>query len=85
TIDYRGHHSRFLPFGAGRRICPGLPMVHQILPMVVGSVLQSFDWTLENGATPESIDMNETLEMSLNKSSPLRIIPKASAMQRSVQ
>ncbi|KAI3876248.1 hypothetical protein MKX03_028478 [Papaver bracteatum] len=85
TTDYRGQHSRFLPFGAGRRICPGLPMVHQILPMVVGSLLQSFDWTLENGAAPESIDMNETLEMSLKKSTPLRIIPKATEMQRSVQ
>ncbi|KAI3959768.1 hypothetical protein MKW92_002614 [Papaver armeniacum] len=80
TTDYRGQHSRFLPFGAGRRICPGLPMAHQIVPMVVGSLLQSFDWTAENGATPESMDMHEKIEMALKKSTPLRIIPRASAI-----
>ncbi|KAI3874019.1 hypothetical protein MKX03_029169 [Papaver bracteatum] len=80
STDYRGRHSQYLPFGSGRRICPGLPMAHQILPILVGSLLQSFDWTLENGVTPESIDMNEKLDMSLKKSTPLRIIPKASAL-----
>ncbi|KAI3917524.1 hypothetical protein MKW98_021286 [Papaver atlanticum] len=77
TNDNRGQHFRLLPFGAGRRICAGIPLVNQIIPIVVGSLLQSFDWTLENGGTPESIDMNET---SLKKSIPLRIIPKASAL-----
>ncbi|KAI3839422.1 hypothetical protein MKX03_017545 [Papaver bracteatum] len=80
TTDYRGQHSRFLPFGSGRRMCAGLPLVHQILPIVVGSLLQSFDWTLENGVTPESIDMNEKIETSLKKATPLRIIPRASAL-----
>ncbi|MCL7046260.1 hypothetical protein MKW94_003066 [Papaver nudicaule] len=80
TTDYRGQHFEFLPFGAGRRMCPGLPMAHQIVHIVIGSLLQSFDWTLENGATPESIDMNEKLETSLKKSVPLRLIPSASAL-----
>ncbi|XP_026429857.1 cytochrome P450 76A1-like [Papaver somniferum] len=80
TTDYRGIHSRFLPFGAGRRMFPGLSMVHQILPMLVGSLLQSFDWTLENGVAPESINMNGKIEMSLKKSTPLRIIPRASPL-----
>ncbi|RZC85881.1 hypothetical protein C5167_026542 [Papaver somniferum] len=80
TTDYRGQHSQFLPFGAGRRMCPGLPLIHQILHIVVGSLLQLFDWTLENGATPESIDMTEKVDTSLKKSIPLRIIPRASAL-----
>ncbi|XP_026429642.1 cytochrome P450 76A2-like [Papaver somniferum] len=80
NTDYRGQHSQFLPFGAGRRMCAGLPLVHQILPIVVGSLLQSFDWTLETGVTPESIDMDEKIETSLKKSIPLRIIPRASVL-----
>ncbi|KAI3876251.1 hypothetical protein MKX03_028481 [Papaver bracteatum] len=80
TTDYRGRHYQFLPFGAGRRMCAGIPMAHQILHIVVGSLLQSFDWTLENGMTPESIDMKEKFQTSLQKSTPLRIIPKASAL-----
>ncbi|RZC49900.1 hypothetical protein C5167_018333 [Papaver somniferum] len=80
TTDYRGKHFGLLPFGAGRRICPGISMSHQILHIVVGSLLQSFDWTLEYGVTPESIDLNEKLETTLQKSTPLRIIPRASAL-----
>ncbi|KAI3838157.1 hypothetical protein MKX03_017547 [Papaver bracteatum] len=80
TTDYRGKHSQLLPFGAGKRICPGLSMGHQILHIVVGSLLQSFDWNLENGVTPESLDMNETIETSLKKSTPLKIIPRALAL-----
>ncbi|RZC50137.1 hypothetical protein C5167_018562 [Papaver somniferum] len=80
TTDYRGQHFQYIPFGSGRRMCPGLPMAHQVLHIVVGSLLQSFDWTLENGVTPESMDMNEKLEMSLQKSTPLRLIPRASGL-----
>ncbi|KAI3927662.1 hypothetical protein MKW92_040346 [Papaver armeniacum] len=80
TTDYRGQHFQYLPFGSGRRMCAGYPMAHQILHIVVGSLLQSFDWTLENGVTPESIDMNEKLQTSLQKSTPLRIVPRASAL-----
>ncbi|KAI3911193.1 hypothetical protein MKW92_013453 [Papaver armeniacum] len=80
TTDYRGQHFQYLPFGCGRRMCPGLPMAHQILHIVVGSLLQSFDWTLENGVTPESIDMNGKFQASLQKSIPLRIIPRASLL-----
>ncbi|KAI3923549.1 hypothetical protein MKW92_028711 [Papaver armeniacum] len=80
TTDYRGHHYQYLPFGSGRRMCPGIPMAHQILHIVIGSLLQSFDWSLENGVIPESIDMNEKVEMTLQKAIPLRIIPRASAL-----
>ncbi|XP_026440631.1 cytochrome P450 76A2-like [Papaver somniferum] len=80
TTDYRGQHFQYLPFGCGRRMCPGLPMAHQILHIVVGSLLQSFDWTLEDGVTPESIDMNGKFQASLQKSIPLRIIPRASPL-----
>ncbi|RZC43501.1 hypothetical protein C5167_036448 [Papaver somniferum] len=78
--DYRGKHFQYLPFGYGRRMCPGLPMAHQILHIVVGSLLQAFDWTLENGVTPESIDMSDKFQTSLQKSTPLRLIPRASAL-----
>ncbi|KAI3871072.1 hypothetical protein MKW92_022728 [Papaver armeniacum] len=51
-----------------------------ILHILVGSLLQSFDWTLENGVTPESIDMDEKQDLAVKKSTPLRIIPRASAL-----
>ncbi|KAI3991100.1 hypothetical protein MKX01_041319 [Papaver californicum] len=65
NINYHGQHFGFLPFGSGRRICPGIPLTQQVLPIVLGSLLQSFDWALESGVTPESIDMGESYTVVL--------------------
>ncbi|OVA16385.1 Cytochrome P450 [Macleaya cordata] len=77
NIDYRGQNFQFLPFGAGRRICPGISLAHKMLHVVLGSLLQSFEWVLENGVTPETIDMREKLGTTLRKAIPLKAIPKS--------
>ncbi|OVA20261.1 Cytochrome P450 [Macleaya cordata] len=76
NLDYRGQNFEYLPFGAGRRICPGLPLGHQMLHLVLGSLLHSFEWSLENGVTPETLDMGEKMGTSLRKDIPLKAIPK---------
>ncbi|OVA20243.1 Cytochrome P450 [Macleaya cordata] len=80
NVDYRGQNFEFLPFGAGRRICPGLPLGHQMLHLVLGSLLQSFEWSLEDGVTPETLDKGEKMGMSLRKAELLKAVPKAVAM-----
>ncbi|KAK6781337.1 hypothetical protein RDI58_023521 [Solanum bulbocastanum] len=42
-----------IPFGAGRRICPGLPLALRIVPVMLGSMLNSFNWKLESGIEPK--------------------------------
>ncbi|KAK3005494.1 hypothetical protein RJ639_016053 [Escallonia herrerae] len=37
TLDFKGNDFEFLPFGAGRRICPGLPMAARHVPLVLAS------------------------------------------------
>ncbi|OVA03213.1 Cytochrome P450 [Macleaya cordata] len=76
NIDYRGQNFEFLPFGAGRRICPGLPLAHKMLHFVLGSLLQSFEWVLDNGDTPETIDMGEKFGAVIRKTIPLKAIPR---------
>lgn len=73
-VDFRGRDFELIPFGAGRRICPGLPlayrMVHQMLVTFVGS----FEWKLE-GIKPEEMDMNEKFGLTLQKALSLKAIP----------
>ncbi|XP_026453222.1 cytochrome P450 76A2-like [Papaver somniferum] len=76
NLDYRGQNFDYLPFGAGRRICPGIPLGHQMLHLVLGSLIHSFDWSLANGVTPETLDMGERMGTSLRKDIPLKAIPK---------
>ncbi|KAJ4723958.1 putative Cytochrome P450 [Melia azedarach] len=74
-IDVKGRHFELIPFGGGRRICPGLPLAIRMLYPILGSLINSFDWKLEDGVTPENMDMEEKFGMTLQKAKPLRIVP----------
>nr|ANW12210.1 geraniol 10-hydroxylase [Gentiana rigescens] len=74
-IDMRGRDFELLPFGAGRRICPGFPLAVRMVPVMLGSLLNSFDWKLEGGIAPKDLDMEEKFGITLQKAHPLRAIP----------
>ncbi|KAH7686992.1 Geraniol 8-hydroxylase protein [Dioscorea alata] len=74
-IDYKGNHFHFIPFGSGRRICPGIPLVQRMLPLVLGTMLYKFDWVLPDGMKAEDMDMRERLGTTLRKAVQLRAIP----------
>lgn len=73
--DYKGQDFEFIPFGSGRRMCPGLRLAHKMVHAMLGLLLQSFDWELENGLSPERLDMEEEFGITLAKANPLRVIP----------
>ncbi|KAL2508654.1 Cytochrome [Forsythia ovata] len=72
-IDYKGQHFEFLPFGAGRRICPGLPLGQRVMHFMLGSLLHEFDWELEFSANPNTIDMTEVIGSVMRKREPLKV------------
>ncbi|XP_050226891.1 geraniol 8-hydroxylase-like [Mercurialis annua] len=74
-IDIRGRNFELIPFGAGRRICPGLPLAMRSLYLMLGSLINCFDWKLEDGVKPENMDMEDKFGITLEKAEPLRAIP----------
>ncbi|KAK2983745.1 hypothetical protein RJ640_024098 [Escallonia rubra] len=76
--EYKGQHFEFIPFGAGRRMCAGVPLAHRMLHLVLGSLLHEFDWELESHVTAETMDMSDRLGVTVRKSEPLKAIPKKS-------
>lgn len=74
-MDVRGRDFELIPFGAGRRICPGLPLAIRMVSVMLGSLLNSFDWRLEYGSSPEELDMGEKFGITLQKALPLRAVP----------
>uniref|UniRef100_A0A7N0TG24 Cytochrome P450 n=1 Tax=Kalanchoe fedtschenkoi TaxID=63787 RepID=A0A7N0TG24_KALFE len=74
-VDFRGTDFELIPFGAGRRICPGLPLAFKMVHLMLGSLINCFDWKLEGGAKPEDIDMDEKFGITLQKTQPLHAIP----------
>ncbi|XP_066341898.1 ent-cassadiene C11-alpha-hydroxylase 1-like [Miscanthus floridulus] len=48
--DFRGKDRlEFMPFGAGRRACPGTPMATRVVTLLLASMLHAFEWKLPEG------------------------------------
>ncbi|CAI0375612.1 unnamed protein product [Linum tenue] len=73
SIDYQGNDFRFIPFGAGRRICPGASFGMAVVKITLASLLSNFDWTLPDDM--KSIDMTECFEATLKRQYALLLIP----------
>ncbi|KAL1819804.1 hypothetical protein DCAR_0416119 [Daucus carota subsp. sativus] len=73
-IDFIGHDYELIPFGAGRRMCPGLPLAMRMVPVMLGSLINCFEWKLEGGIAPEELNMEEKVGLALAKLHPLRAI-----------
>ncbi|KAL2517004.1 Cytochrome [Abeliophyllum distichum] len=73
ALDFKGNDFEFLPFGAGRRICPGLPMATKIVPAIIASLVYFLDWSLPHGNDPA---IYEKLRATSKMIEPLLLIPK---------
>ncbi|XP_027364648.1 geraniol 8-hydroxylase-like [Abrus precatorius] len=60
-IDVKGRNFQLTPFGSGRRICPGSPLAVRMLHLMLGSLINSFDWKLENNINPKDMDLDQSL------------------------
>lgn len=74
-IDVKGRDFELLPFGAGRRICPGMSVAMKTVPLILASLLHSFQWKLQKGVLPEDLDMDESFGLTLHKTNPLYAVP----------
>jgi cytochrome P450 len=72
-VDVRGHHFELLPFGGGRRICPGISFALQMVHLTLASFLHSFDIL---NSTPELVNMVEEFGLTNTKATPLEILVK---------
>lgn len=70
-IDFKGNDFQFIPFGAGRRICPGMHFAISTIELALASLLYSFDWKLPNNMNPEDLDMVETFGITTRMKSDL--------------
>ncbi|GAA0176352.1 oxygenase [Lithospermum erythrorhizon] len=74
-IDFKGNDFEFLPFGSGRRMCPGYTMAARQIPLVIALLIQNFDWSLPKEEQPNMLDMKEKFGITLQKQQPLLLIP----------
>ena len=72
-VDVRGHHFELLPFGCGRRICPGISFGLQMVHLTLANFLHSFE--ISNPSL-ELVDMTESFGLTNTKTTPLEVLLK---------
>ncbi|CAI0445427.1 unnamed protein product [Linum tenue] len=73
SIDYKGAHFEYIPFGAGRRICPGMFFGMANLQLGLANLLLHFDWKIPDGL--QHLDLMEQSGLSVSSKKLLRLIP----------
>ncbi|XP_039032524.1 cytochrome P450 CYP736A12-like [Hibiscus syriacus] len=75
NIDLRGHDFELIPFGSGRRGCPGMQLALITVRLVLAQLIHCFDWELPDGMQPNELDMSEIFGLSLPRANHLLAKP----------
>uniref|UniRef100_A0A0D3FYF9 Cytochrome P450 n=1 Tax=Oryza barthii TaxID=65489 RepID=A0A0D3FYF9_9ORYZ len=74
--DYRGGHFHLLPFGSGRRSCPGMQLGMLAVELALARLLHGFDWSLPGGTgSAGELDMEETYGLTAPRAVRLSAVP----------
>jgi len=73
-VDFKGQDFHFIPFGFGRRGCPGMNFGIASVEYMLANLLYWFDWKLPETDT-QDIDMNEIFGLVVSKKVPLHLKP----------
>ncbi|CAH8310949.1 unnamed protein product [Eruca vesicaria subsp. sativa] len=74
-FEKEGEEKKMLPFGMGRRACPGSGLAQRLVTLALGSLVQCFEW---ERAGEEYVDMTEAEKgTTMGKATPLTAMCRA--------
>ncbi|KAL6580261.1 hypothetical protein OROMI_008285 [Orobanche minor] len=75
SVDFKGLDFDFIPFGVGRRGCPGISFASGAMEFLLANLVQKFVWKLGNGVEAEDLDMSESSGITVHRGVPLLVVP----------
>lgn len=73
-IDFKGQNFQYIPFGAGRRACPGISFAIPTMELALANLLYFFDWKMPYGLRGEDLDMSEAGGVTVSLRFPIRLV-----------
>ena len=73
-IDFRGLNFELIPFGSGRRVCPGINFAMSVTELALAKLVNKFNFTLPDGIKPNDLDMTEAPGVTIHRKLPLHAI-----------
>ncbi|KAK9112950.1 hypothetical protein Scep_020469 [Stephania cephalantha] len=70
-VDVWGQHFEYMPFGSGRRSCPGVSFEVRVLPLILARLIHAFEMTTRGDV---QVDMSEKPGLVISKASPLEVV-----------
>ncbi|XP_056687716.1 cytochrome P450 736A117-like [Spinacia oleracea] len=74
SFDFKGKDFNFIPFGAGRRGCPGISFSVTSAEFVLANLMYHFDWKFPDGIDLHTLDMTEIPGLTVRRRDPLMLI-----------
>ncbi|KAL0921502.1 hypothetical protein M5K25_008580 [Dendrobium thyrsiflorum] len=74
TLDFGVANFEFIPFGGGRRICPGVTFALASMELWLAQLLFYFDWELPGGRSIQDLDVEEACSLSLTRKNDLFLV-----------
>ncbi|XP_078159493.1 cytochrome P450 71A26-like [Carex rostrata] len=75
-VDNKGNDFQLIPFGAGRRICPGILFATVTAELALANLIHCFDWELPSGMTREKFNMGESPGFTVHRKDDLLLVVK---------
>ena len=73
-LDVRGQSYQLLPFGSGRRGCPGASLALNVIQSTLGAMIQCFEWKVGNGGNNGKVDLEEASAVTVARAHPVTCI-----------
>ncbi|XP_050904717.1 cytochrome P450 CYP736A12 [Lathyrus oleraceus] len=74
-INYQGHEFESIPFGSGRRRCPGIQLGLITIKLVIAQLVHCFNWELPYNVSPSNLNMEEKFGLTTSRAQHLYAIP----------
>ncbi|XP_010493745.1 PREDICTED: cytochrome P450 71A14-like [Camelina sativa] len=75
SLDFRGTSFELIPFGSGRRMCPGIGFALALVEVTLANLVNRFNWRMDVRFSGDEYDLAETTGLDVCRKFPLIVFP----------